>query len=78
MVDRDFWPALTIRTLIGTFSFLGVCVGMQLLPLSIQTLIMNTAPFSTALLTFLWLKEPISKVDIIAMFGAYLGIVIVT
>ena len=39
---------------------------------------MNTAPFSTALLTCVWLKEPISKVDIIAMFGAYFGIVIVT
>lgn len=34
-VDRDFWPALMIRTVIGTLSFLGVCVGMQLLPLSI-------------------------------------------
>jgi drug/metabolite transporter (DMT)-like permease len=39
---------------------------------------MNTAPFSTAFLTCVWLKEPISKVDIIAMFGAYFGIIIVT
>ena len=34
-VDRDFWPSLMIITVIGTLCFFGVCVGMQLLPLSI-------------------------------------------
>jgi len=38
-VDKEFWPTLTIRTGVGTITFLGACIGMQLLPLSIQILI---------------------------------------
>lgn len=64
------------RIVIGTFTFLGMCVGFQLLPLSMTLLIQNMAPFSTALLMCYW--ESISKVDIISMIGASIGIVIVT
>lgn len=27
-IDREFWPTLTIRTVVGTITFLGACVGM--------------------------------------------------
>lgn len=64
------------RIVTGTSVYLGMCVGFQLLPLSMVLLIQNMAPFSTALLMCYW--ESVSKVDIISMIGASIGIVIVT
>lgn len=64
------------RIVIGTFTFIGIFVGIELLPLSMTLLIQNMAPFSTALLMCYW--ESISRVDIVSMIGASIGIFIVT
>ena len=69
---------LTIRTVAGTFTFLGACVGIKTLPLTWFTLITQTSPFFTAVLQGILLKIRVSKFDLFAMFGAYAGIVLMT
>ena len=55
-VRRDLRMFLTIRTVAGTVTFLGACVGIKTLPMTWFTLITNTAPFFTSVLQFLILK----------------------
>jgi len=67
---------MKIRTIAGTLTFLGACVGMKNLPVSWFVLITQTAPFFTAVLQCCWLKLKVSPWDFAAMIGAYSGIIL--
>jgi len=68
---------LVTRTVTSCLSLLGIMVGIRTLPLTIFMLIINTNSFTTGLLQWLHLKKPVHAYEIAAMFGCYLGIVLI-
>ena len=76
-VTREHIPALLIRCGVGTLNFILVMYCVKLLPLTIFFMISQMAPFLTALIAWMWLSESISKFELFAIFGSYLGIAMI-
>jgi drug/metabolite transporter (DMT)-like permease len=77
-VPQDCKVPLIARCLIGTFTFVLTTVSLKILPLSIYTIVLSTSPFMTALLQFFWIKERIAWYEVLAICGAYSGIVVMS
>ena len=75
-IDKNNWHLLLIRCVSGSICFLCFVVAVKYLPLSIFFVIMNATPFFIALLACLWLKEMISLLEVVAMIGAFGGILL--
>jgi len=66
-----------VRAFAGTISFTTMSIGLMTLPLAIFSTIFNSAPFVTALLAHFYLKESISIVEVVAMIGSFIGVVLI-
>jgi len=66
-----------VRAFAGTISFTTVNIGLMTLPLAIFCTIANSAPFLTALGAHFYLKESISAVEVVAMIGSFIGVVLI-
>ena len=69
--------ALYLRCGVGTICFILVMYILKFLPLTIFFMIFQTAPFLTAVISWLWLREVITQYELFAMFGSYLGIAMI-
>ena len=69
--------ALLVRSLCGVFGFICVLTAIRCLPLFIFCIIYNTTPFWSAALGFVINKEKITYFNLVCMFGAFAGIVII-
>ena len=67
-----------MRFLIGTIGFASFTIAMKYIPLSMFFVIFNSNPFTTALLGYLWLKENLTKFEVVAMLCAFGGIVMMS
>lgn len=76
-IDSSNRHILAIRCLSGSVAFLCFVVAIEYLPLTTFFVIMNATPFFIALLACLWLKEVISKLEIVTMIFAFSGILLV-
>ena len=76
-IDATNRHILAIRCLSGSICFLCFVVAIEYLPLAIFFVIMNAAPFFIAVIACLWLKEVISKLEVLTMVFAFAGIVMV-
>lgn len=74
----EFKNVLFARCTIGVTTFLVTAVSLKLLPLSFYTLILSTSPFMTAFLQFVWMQTSVSILDLGAMCGSYLGIMVMS
>ena len=68
------WIAL--RCFFGTTAMPWFFVGLKYLPSSKATFIKNLQPLMISFGGYLFLKEKISKIDFIAIYGAFIGIII--
>jgi len=67
---------LSIRAVAGAIGYASLTYAVGNLPLLVWTLLVNTAPFWTAILGFYILKERISTFEFICLFGCFSGVVI--
>ena len=58
--------------------FVLTTVSLKILPLSIYTIVLSTSPFMTAFLQFIWIRERIAWYEVLAICGAYSGIVVMS
>ena len=49
-------------------------VGIQILPLTIFLLVLNTETFGTAILQHWYLKKPMKSYEVVGMIGCYTGV----
>lgn len=77
-VESDMLLPLAIRCVFGNIAFMSLTYVFKILPLSIGTVIISTAPFAVAVLSQLILAENIARVDIIAVIVSFTGIAIMT
>lgn len=68
-------PLIT-RSFTGLLTFGGLIYGCELMPLFLANIMMNTGPFWAALLAFLVLGETVRCIDIICMFGCFIGVIV--
>ena len=76
-VTPEHRPAMAVRALVGTFSFLCFVAGVMYIPVAVFFIITGSSILTTALLTCLCLKETISPIEGIAMLAALAGIVMI-
>ena len=72
--EGRFW--LAIRCLLGVIAMPCFFVGLKYLPSSKATFIRNLQPVMVSIAAFLCLKEKITKADIVAVFGAFAGVIL--
>lgn len=77
-VPADCTIPLIARCLIGTVTFVITTVSLKILPLSIYVIVLSTSPFMTALLQFVWIRERIAWYEVLAICGAYSGIIVMS
>ena len=68
---------LVVRCLAGTVSFFFFTFAIKFLPLSIFFIVVNSIPFVSGVLAYLWLNEKLFPFEIVMMIVAFAGILMV-
>ena len=66
------------RCIFGTVGFTTYVFAIKYLPLAITSTIWNTAPFWTTLIAFIFLKERLRRLEMVAMFLSFGGVLMIT
>lgn len=69
-------PPLVIRSFLGLVTYTTLLVGVMLMPIFLANIILNTAPFWTALLAYCILGEGVKTMEIICMVGCFVGVIV--
>jgi drug/metabolite transporter (DMT)-like permease len=77
-VEKDQYRTLAFRSIMWASAMISVVSVVQYLPMTILMVIMNTAPFLVALLTFFWMATRVTSVEIAAMVISYAAIIVIT
>ena len=67
---------LAIRWLWGGIGMPTYFYGLKYIPTSVGALIFNINPIIVAIIAFTFLQEQFTKIKIITVFGAFLGVVL--
>ena len=76
-VEKQDRCKVFVFTLFGTFGFVFLLFGVSMVPLLVQSTLLNTAPFWASLLGFAFLRESLSRVEIMALFLSFTGVFLV-
>ena len=77
LIEKKDRSVMLIRCICATIGFLCLQYGIELVPLVVQNTIVNTAPFWTAILGWMFLKEKISPLEIAALFLSFGGVLMI-
>ena len=66
---------LYLRCAVGTVSFAIFSLVVKYIPIGIFFIIFNSSPFMTAILAYFWTGDKILYLELVAMFGAFGGII---
>ena len=75
-IKKEARKWVLIRCIMGTTAMPMSFIALKYLPSSKSTFIRNLHPLMVTLIAFLLLKEKINKLDVIAVVGAFLGVVL--
>ena len=64
--------------LTGTFGMVFLLFGVTMVPLLVQSTLLNTAPFWASLLGCIFLMETLARIEIVALFLSFVGVLLVT
>ena len=76
-LTRHHIKYLLIRSLAGSIGLLFVCLGIMTLTLTAFSILLNCAPFFTAILAHFFIGDSIGWYDVVAMVGSFVGIVLI-
>ena len=76
-IPKKFRKIVIIRSIAGFAGIAGIFNGVKYLPVATANCIIMTNPLWTSLMSFAFLKESISKVDVVSIFLAFLGVVLI-
>ena len=76
-VDKQDRCKVFVFTLFGTFGFVFLLFGVSMVPLLVQSTLLNTAPFWASLLGFAFLRESLSGIEIMALILSFTGVFLV-
>ena len=71
------YKVLVIRSVAGVFSFSCLVYSLKNLPMFLVNIILNTVPFWCSILSYIFLRERVTKTDILCIFGCFTGVFII-
>lgn len=72
------YKPMFLRGFAGAFDYPLLCMAMLFLPMMITAIIIGTSPFWASLLAYFILGDPVRNIEKFAMFGSFIGILIIT
>ena len=76
-IPRRLRKVVLTRSIANTFGLFTLVNGQKFIPMGIFQVVFSSNLFTTALMGFCWLKETLTLFEILAMFSAFAGIVII-
>lgn len=73
-VPKEHWNLLIIRSFVGLLGFTCLVLALQNLQVSVVTVIYNTSPFWTAILSYLFSGSQLNNQEFIFMIGCFFGV----
>ncbi len=77
-IAQEHIVPIYLRSIIGTLASILVIYIVKILPLTLFFIIFQTSPILMAVMSWAWLREPISALDCYAIIGSYSGILIMS
>ena len=74
-VESEGRKWLALRCILGVIAMPAFFVGLKYLPSSKATFIRNLQPIFVSIIAYLFLKEKIGRPDLVAIGGAFIGVV---
>ena len=65
------------RCIFGTIGLTTIIISLRFIPLHLFGIILNTTPFWIALMECCMQNEKLSKIEIVSMIGAFVGVVMI-
>lgn len=75
-IKKEIRWALAVRVIAGGLTVPLTFIGLKYLPASKMTLIVNCHPLLVAIFAFYLLKELLTRVDVCALIGSFIGVVL--
>ena len=76
-VPPKYRNIIVFRAIIGYFGVQGMWASVNYMPVGTAACIFFTLPIWTALWAFIFIKEKISKFEIVSVFTAFIGVVLI-
>ena len=76
-VPRKFHKIIVLRACTGFLGMQGIYSSVKYLPVSTASCIVFTIPIWSAVGAFIFLKESLSKYDVLSIIAAFLGVIVI-
>jgi drug/metabolite transporter (DMT)-like permease len=76
-IEKDLFLYILVRVLGSAFAFFLEVVALQFIPIS-KVIIVMYNPFITSIISFVLIKEKITKYDMLSFFFCTLGVIFIT
>lgn len=76
-INLEYHNIIVFRALIGYFGLQGLWASMEYVPITISNCIFQTMPVWTGLLTYFYLKERITWLDVVSIITSFTGVIII-
>jgi len=76
-LPSDLRKIVVFRSFVGLAGFLCMGYGIWLLPLVLNTILFNTAPFWMSLMSYMFLGEALTPFQIVSLFVCFSCVVVI-
>lgn len=77
-IPNHLFPLLLLRGFLGFLSTMGLYLAIDYLPLSLAITVYYIQPIIVAVVCFVFLGERLSKLEILSIFSAMFGVILLT
>ena len=77
-MPRNLFKLINFRGFIGLISTFSFYLAIDILPLSLGVTLYYTTPIMTALICYIFLGEKLAKLEVLSIFSASFGVIILT
>ena len=77
-IEAGMFKFVIVRSVAGAIGYGSLVYSIVNLPMMVGVIIINTNPFFCAFLAYFYLKESVTKHEIICMIGCFVGIIILS
>jgi drug/metabolite transporter (DMT)-like permease len=77
-IPRHLFKLILLRGLFGFMSTMGLYIAIDYLPMSLAVTVYYTQPIIVAIICFFILGERLGKLEILSIFSAMFGVVLLT
>ena len=76
-VPKNYRSVMIFRAIVGFIGVTGMFASVKYMPVSTASCIFFSMPIWATIICYLFLKEKLTKLDLLALIFAFLGVVII-